>query len=148
MNLPPGGPGLPAEPSGLDLPSAMYGPVGGPRDRRSSPLHPGQRDPGQLRVPTEQAAPREGINDATKAPPSKVTGGIGLQAKLDARRAAEMEQGLAMKPFRNGAPAAPVSDAADGRLPVASGDIPTELIEEEDLDLQSGTKSPGLDGLG
>ena len=68
-----------------------------PTPPRTSPIHPGQRDPGQIRVPTSVAAPRPGIKDATKTHPAADTGRCSLGAKLDAKR-------NAMKPF--GGPAA------------------------------------------
>ena len=68
-----------------------------PPPPRSSPIHPGQRDLGQIRVPTTVAAPRPGIKDATKTQPAADTGGCSLSTKLDAKR-------NAMKPL--GGPAA------------------------------------------
>ena len=159
-HLPMGGPGLPVEPSGIDMPSANYGPLMGPKDRCFSPLHPGQRDPAATRVPTNQAAPREGIKDATKAPPSKFGGGSGFLAKLEAKRAAEIAQGSALKPFHGGGagPRTEEDVVAGAGAPAGASTGAAEMpptgpqqIDEDDLEtqeVQAGTRSPGLNGLG
>ncbi|CAE7346075.1 unnamed protein product [Symbiodinium microadriaticum] len=64
-------------------------------ERRSSPIHPGQREPGQARHPTSEEAPRPSIKAATSAPSQVANAnppGVNLADKLQARRSA-------MEPF-------------------------------------------------
>ena len=121
------------------------------KDRRSSPLHPGQRHH------ADPKAVRENVKDATKTPPGKLSPGKGLQAKLEAKRAADPLSGAALQPFR--------MSAVEGVAPLPTG---TQTVQEVppvpvptpppssgpgtqidlEMDLQDGTRSPGLDGLG
>ena len=155
----PSGPALPAESVVPDIPHPAYGPLLGPKDRRSSPLHPGQRDPNATRVPTAQEPPRESVKEATKNQPAKPTGGSGLQAKLDAKRAMELQGGFgtAMHPFRGGANVPGMSPRTGDGPNVSSDGLPVdavlaaaaaEVIADEDLPEKDGTRSPGLHGLG
>ena len=58
-------------------------------DRRTSPIHPGQRVPGTPRVPTSEEPPRAGIKPATSAPHQvahSAQPGATLADKLEAKR--------------------------------------------------------------
>ena len=63
---------------------------------RTSPLHPGQRDPNVPRQPTHEAAPRPGIKEASKAAKAPVDGppGTSLTMKLEQARAEAMGEML------------------------------------------------------
>ena len=85
------------------------------RERRTSPVHPGQRPPGAVRVPTTVEAPREGIKPATSAPNQVVhpaQEGVTLADKLAVRRSA-------LEPF------------GQTRLPAPPGLASPELTEAE-----------------
>ena len=162
-HVPPDGPTMPSMPGDkpdMDMPPPVYGPLLGPKDRRSSPLHPGQRDSGAPRVPTNLEAPRSNIKEATKAPPVPSEREKSIHAKLEAKRAAELGTvpGAALQPFRGGA-SGTGSVIPEG---VKYTDLQTEekgepapvsrteagLIDDDDRDPQHGHRSPGLDGLG
>ena len=149
--LTPDGPGAGTGLLTSDLTTPAYGPLSAHKDRRSSPLHPGQRHH------ADPKAVRENVKDATKTPPGKLSPGKGLQAKLEAKRAADPLSGAALQPFR--------MSAVEGVAPLPTG---TQTVQEVppvpvptpppssgpgtqidlEMDLQDGTRSPGLDGLG
>ena len=80
-------------------------------DRRTSPIHPGQRAPGAPRVPTAEAPPRAGIKPATSAPNQiahAAQAGNTLADKLEAKRSVLEPFGKARPPPPPGlAPAGP-----------------------------------------
>ena len=62
---------------------------GPPTEKRSSPLHPGQRRPDEARQPTHTAPPREGVKPATMKPTPPEPPHSSLASKLNSRRALE-----------------------------------------------------------
>ena len=127
--------------------------MGSHKDRRSSPLHPGQRDPSQARVPNSLEQPRESVKDATKHPPGKPQVLKGLQAKLEERRSAEQGGGAALQPFRNQrGPSHPETQNQEAAKRTETADKAAsdadQIVSDEDKDLQDGIRSPGLNGLG
>ena len=104
-------------------------------ERRTSPIHPGQRAPGAPRVPTNVEAPRPGIKPATSAPNQVAhpgSSGVSLADKLDAKRSV-------LEPFGGARPPAPPG------LPVP-GPSEAELAIAEAralaLNQQGGTPTP------
>eukprot|EP00439_Symbiodinium_sp_Y106_P019167 s2956_g2.t1 len=134
---------------GADPAAPPYGPVGTFKDRRSSPLHPGQRNH------ADPKAGRENVKEATKTPPGKPAPAKSLQAKLEARRAEEMGNGTAMQPFRVGTAGGALQTGTVSDAPTGSEALieppPSAAVSEQidiDADMPDGTKSPGLDGMG
>ncbi|CAE7276267.1 unnamed protein product [Symbiodinium sp. KB8] len=78
---------------------SMETPAEKPDKKPATAGHPGQRNAGQVRVPTNVEAPRQTVKDATKTPPAKPpSGSLDIQDKLDQKRAAM--GGPALRPFR------------------------------------------------
>ena len=83
---------------------------------KTSPRHPGQREPG-VRTPTHQAAPRPGIKPASMAAPPKAVPAAGLADKLDRKRAAAAKLMEVPGPAQSG-------DAVEGHRPGPPDPVP------------------------
>ena len=128
-------------------------------ERRTSPVHPGQRDPNATRIPTSEGAPRPSIKSATSAPSSVAKappGGINLADKLHHKRMVMEPFGGSGHPPARPADAPPVQTEAEIALaeakarltaapaghqtpveePVAAPTpLPATFLEDDDLDL-------------
>ena len=87
-------------------------------DRRTSPIHPGQRAPGTPRVPTSEEPPRAGIKPATSAPNQvahSAPTGATLADKLEAKRSVLEPFGKARFP----AAGLPVNGPTEAEIAIA-----------------------------
>ena len=138
---PPGTRSTPYPPTSPVLPKPSDDMMKEDLDRRTSPLHPGQRAHGQQRSFTDVEPPRQGVKEATKQPPTKPdSGGATLRQKLEERRAQEI-QGSAMQPFRVASPEEghPSLGSPGGAKPSAPATAPgpksgVNILEDDDPD--------------
>ena len=109
-------------------------------DKRTSPLHPGQRRPGEARQPTSQAPPRAGVKPATMKPAPPEPPHSTLTDKLATRRA--------LRPFGKPPDGVPAEATGDEQHAAKELSLQYDDGSGEEQEILDAPMSPGLGELG
>ena len=122
------------------VPASGLHATGPPTEKRSSPLHPGQRRPDEARQPTHTVPPREGVKPATMKPTPPEPPHSSLASKLNNRRA--------LTPF--GGPPDALRDDAKDQDNTRATELSLKYDDGSDgeQEIMDAPMSPGLGELG